>query len=142
MNAEEHPTADGGSSAARLARRSLTTGAVLMLVGVALGAFGAHVLRGQLSPERLASYQTGVLYHLVHALGLLLVGVMARGSGESAGLRWCARLLVAGVLLFSGSIYLMAAGAPRWLGMVAPLGGLSFMAAWALLAHHAWRGRR
>ena len=142
MNPEGRPTADVGSSAAGLARRALATGAVLMLVGVALGAFGAHVLRGQFPPARLASYQTGVLYHLVHALGLLLVGVLARESGDSAGLRWCARFLVAGVLLFSGSIYLMTAGAPRALGMVAPLGGLSFMAAWALLAYHAWRGRR
>jgi uncharacterized membrane protein YgdD (TMEM256/DUF423 family) len=111
-----------------------------MAIGVLLGAFGAHVLQAQLEPRRLASFQTGVHYHVLHALGLLIVGLAARTGGESVRLRWSARLMLAGIVLFAGSIYLMTAGAPRWLGMVTPLGGLSFMAAWALLAWHAGSG--
>lgn len=120
-----------------LARGCLVTGAVLMAVGVLLGAFGAHVLQGQLSPQRFASFQTGVQYHVLHALGLLAVGLVASVTGPSGPLRWSARLMLAGIAFFSGSIYLMTAGAPRWLGMVAPVGGMSFMAAWALFAWHA-----
>ena len=120
-----------------LARRCLAAGALLMLVGVILGAFGAHILQERLTPQRLASFQTGVHYHVLHALGLLVLGVVAQLGGASVRLRWSARLMLAGIALFSGSIYLMTAGAPRKLGMVAPVGGVSFMAAWALLAWHA-----
>jgi uncharacterized membrane protein YgdD (TMEM256/DUF423 family) len=125
-----------------LARRCLATGAVLMAAGVLLGAFGAHVLQGQLTPQRFASFQTGVQYHLLHALGLIAVGLAASVTRESAALRSSARLMLAGIVFFSGSIYLMTAGAPRWLGMVAPVGGMSFMAAWVLLARHAFRARQ
>jgi uncharacterized membrane protein YgdD (TMEM256/DUF423 family) len=125
-----------------LARGCLVTGALLMAVGVMLGAFGAHVLQGQLSPQRFASFQTGVQYHVLHALGLLAVGLVASVTAASGPLRWSARLMLAGIAFFSGSIYLMTAGAPRWLGMVAPVGGVSFMAAWALLAWHAFSGRQ
>lgn len=127
---------------APLARGCLVAGAALMAVGVLLGAFGAHGLQGQLSPRQLASFQTGVQYHMLHALGLLAVGLVARVTGVSAPLRWSARLMLAGIAFFSGSIYLMTAGAPRWLGMVAPVGGVSFMAAWALLAWHAYSARQ
>jgi uncharacterized membrane protein YgdD (TMEM256/DUF423 family) len=124
-----------------LARRCIAAGALLMLLGVLLGAFGAHVLQGQLGARQLASYQTGVQYQLLHALGLLLVGVVVQLAGERLRLRWAARLMLAGVVLFSGSIYLMTAGLPRWLGMVTPLGGVSFMVAWVLLAWEC-RGAR
>jgi len=128
---------DSRASAQSLWRRCLGTGAVLMAAGVLLGAFGAHVLQAELEPRRLASFNTGVQYHVMHALGLLIVGLVARATGESVRLRWSARLMLAGIAFFSGSIYLMTAGAPRWLGMVAPVGGVSFMAAWILLAWHA-----
>jgi len=127
----------------RLWRRCVSAGALLMALAVLLGAFGAHVLQAQLEPRRLASFQTGVQYHVIHALGLLVVGLVARATGESARLRWSARLMLAGVVFFSGPIYLMTAGAPRSLGMVAPIGGLSFVVAWILLAWHALaRGTR
>ncbi len=123
------------------ARRCIATGAILMLAGVILGAFGAHLLESRLAARQLASYQTGVTYQLLHALGLVLVGLVGQAGGVATRLRWSARLMLAGVAFFSGSIYLMTAGAPRWLGAVAPVGGLSFMAAWALLAWHALRLR-
>lgn len=120
-----------------LARRCLAAGAILMMVGVMLGAFGAHALQARLEPRQLASYQTGVQYQMLHAFGLLIVGVVAQITAETSRLRWSARLMFAGIVFFSGSIYLMTAGAPRWLGMIAPVGGVSFMAAWALLAWHS-----
>ena len=123
------------------ARRCIATGAMLMLAGVILGAFGAHLLESRLAARQLASYQTGVTYQLLHALGLVLVGLVGQAAGVATRLRWSARLMLAGIFFFSGSIYLMTAGAPRWLGAVAPVGGLSFMAAWALLAWHALRLR-
>ena len=119
---------------APLARRCIAVGAILMLLGVAAGAFGAHALQAQLSPRQLASYQTGVHYQMLHASGLLVIGIVAQLTAATPRLRWSARLMLAGIAFFSGSIYLMTAGAPRWLGMVAPVGGMSFMAAWALLA--------
>lgn len=123
------------------ARRCIAAGAILMLAGVILGAFGAHLLEGRLAVRQLTSYHTGVTYQLLHALGLVLVGLVGQAAGIATRLRWSARLMLAGIFFFSGSIYLMTAGAPRWLGAVAPVGGLSFMAAWALLAWHALRLR-
>ena len=121
------------------ARRCIASGAALMLAGVILGAFGTHLLDGRLTTRQFSSYQTAVLYQLVHATGLVLVGVVAQAAGPATRLRWSARLMLLGIACFSGSIYLMTAGAPRWLGMVAPVGGLSFMASWALLAWQALR---
>jgi len=125
------------TSLAPFARHCLAAGAILMLLGVMLGAFGAHALQAQLTPRQLASYQTGVQYQMLHAFGLMIVGIVGQVAGVTLRLRWSARLMAAGIVFFSGSIYLMTAGAPRSLGMVAPVGGISFMAAWALLAWQA-----
>jgi len=122
-----------------LARRSIAVGAMLMLVAVILGAFGAHGLEGRLAAKQLASYQTGVSYHLLHALGLVAVGVIAQVTTPGRLLEWSARLMLLGIACFSGSIYLLTAGAPRALGAVTPVGGLSFTAAWMLLALHVLR---
>jgi uncharacterized membrane protein YgdD (TMEM256/DUF423 family) len=124
------------------AARCIGGGAVLMLFGVALGAFGAHGLQDFVTPRQLESYRTGVTYQQVHALGLVLLGLVARATPPTPLLRWSAWLLVAGIVFFCGSIYAMTAGAPRWFGAVAPVGGLSFMAAWALLAWHAYAAAR
>jgi uncharacterized membrane protein YgdD (TMEM256/DUF423 family) len=108
-------------------------GSVAAFLAVTLGAFGAHGLRGRLSPEMLAVFETGVRYHMYHALALLLVAlVMGRLSGwliQTAG--WC---FVAGIVLFSGSLYALALSGVTILGAVTPLGGVAFLAGWACLA--------
>jgi uncharacterized membrane protein YgdD (TMEM256/DUF423 family) len=108
-----------------------------MLLGVALGAFGAHGLQGRVTPRALESYRTGVTYHLIHALGLVLIGVLAQVRPPSRWLSRAAVLFGLGVLCFSGSIYAMTFGAPRSIAVLAPLGGVAFMAGWAALAWHA-----
>ena len=114
----------------------LLLGAVAAFLAVALGAFGAHGLRGRLTPEMLAVFQTGVQYHMAHALALILVaGIMGRMSGwliQTAG--WC---FVAGIVFFSGSLYLLAVTGITVLGAITPIGGLLFLAGWACLAFAA-----
>lgn len=120
-------------------RNILALAGVLLALGTALGALGAHALRAKLAPERLAVYQTAVTYHIFNALGLLALGIAARWL-QSPLLAWSTALVISGILLFSGSIYAIAFGAPRALGMVTPLGGLALMAGWLLFALAAWRG--
>ncbi len=99
---------------------------------VLFGAFGAHALKARLSTEMLAVYQTGVHYHLFHALGLLAVGLVAMQISGSAYLKWSGWLMLVGIILFSGSLYVLSVSGLRWLGMVTPFGGMSFIAAWVL----------
>jgi len=119
--------------------RTLALAGVLLALATACGAFGAHALRGQLAPERLQVWDTAVRYHFFHALGLLGVALTLR-SLDSGALRVAAALIVAGIVLFSGSLYALALGAPRALGALTPLGGLAWIAAWLLFAWGAWRG--
>jgi len=108
-------------------------------VAVATGAFGAHGLRAWVTPERLAVWHTAVLYHLVHALGLLALGLLALQLGEFTGsLRWAAWCLLAGIILFSGSLYALVLTDTPWLGAIAPVGGVAFILGWLLLAWTAW----
>ena len=122
-----------------LAARCIMAGALLMLLAVMLGAFGAHALQEQLTPRQLASFQTGVTYHVYHAIALVLLGIVAQVTPASRWLARAALLMVFGIACFSGSIYAMTFGAPRWLGMVAPVGGTSFMLGWIALALHVRR---
>ena len=124
---------------APLARNCIAAGAILMVIGVMLGAFGAHVLQAQLTPKQLASFQTGVTYHVYHALALVLLGIVAHVTTPTRWLSGAAVLMLFGIACFSGSIYAMTFGAPRWLGMVAPVGGVSFMLGWVAFAIHAKR---
>ena len=114
-----------------------TAGAVAALLAVTLGAFGAHALRDRLSPDLLAVFETGVRYHFYHALGLLAAAyAAARWPDGAAGIAgW---LFIAGIILFSGSLYLLAVTGTRWLGAITPLGGLAFIAGWATLTWTAW----
>ena len=113
---------------------------MLGAAGVALGAFGAHALKARLAADALALWNTGVQYHLWHALGLVLVGVSAALIPDGPWLRTAGWLLVAGILLFSGTLYAMALGAPKWLGAVTPLGGAAFLLGWLAFAVAALRG--
>lgn len=113
-------------------RLLLASGGAAALLAVALGAFGAHALKSRLSPEMLAVWHTGIEYHVFHALGLLAAGIVAVHLPGSALLRWSGRLMLAGIVLFSGSLYALALSGERWLGALTPIGGLAFLAAWAL----------
>ncbi len=119
------------------ARRCTVTGALLMFAGLVLGALGTHLVADRVSSRELASYETAVLYQLLHALGLVLVGVVGASTIVTAKLRWAARLMAIGIAMFCGSIYLATAGAPRLVLEVAPAGGMALMLSWLLLAWHA-----
>ena len=105
---------------------------IFMFLGVALGAFGAHALKGKVDPYFLDVFKTGVLYHMVHAMGLFAVAWLSSLS-QDPKLFWAGVFLVAGIVLFSGSLYAMTLTGIRALGAITPLGGLSFLAAWILL---------
>lgn len=112
----------------------LVLGGLGMLLAVAMGAFGAHALKKTLAPDLMAIYETAVHYHIYHALGLLVVGLLALHLPEAVLPRWAGILMVAGLVLFSGSLYVLSLSGARWLGAVTPFGGAAFMAAWLLLA--------
>jgi len=114
------------------AKLFLAAGSLAALAAVVLGAFGAHALKTHLSAEMLAVWHTGVEYHVYHALGLLAVGLVATQLPESALLKWSGWLMLAGIVLFSGSLYALALSGERWLGAITPIGGLGFLAAWVL----------
>ena len=112
----------------------LLLGSLNAFLSVALGAFGAHGLKSRLSEEMLQTYQTGVNYHMFHAFGLLIVGVVAQLLSNSTLLNWAGWSMSLGILLFSGSLYLMSVTGVRWLGAITPFGGIGFLVGWLLLA--------
>jgi uncharacterized membrane protein YgdD (TMEM256/DUF423 family) len=116
------------------------TGAILLALAVALGAFGAHELRERVDAYRMSVWEKAALYHFLHALGILIVSILPRAGAlrEDAAGTVCA-VLLAGIVFFSGSLYLLAITGNRWLGAITPVGGIAFIAGWLLLA---WRLRR
>ena len=114
---------------------------LLGFTGVALGAFGAHALRETLTLHSSATtWQTAVLYHLVHSVALLAV---TRGAvAGSTAIVWVARFWVAGILFFSGSLYWLSLGGPKFLGPITPIGGLAFLLGWALVAWDSYRSSK
>jgi uncharacterized membrane protein YgdD (TMEM256/DUF423 family) len=118
--------------------RTLAAAGILLALATACGAFGAHALRATLAPERLALWETAVRYQFFQGLGLLGVGLAMR-TLEGSVLRSAALLIVLGVVLFSGSLYGLALGAPRLLGVLTPAGGLAWICGWLLFAYGAWR---
>jgi uncharacterized membrane protein YgdD (TMEM256/DUF423 family) len=117
-------------------RTFLLAGAVAGLVAVGFGAFGAHGLRGRLTPEMLAVFETGVRYHMYHALALLLTAALIPRPGVGGGRAIVAAgwLFVAGIVLFSGSLYALAVTGVTIFGAITPVGGVAFLAGWACLA--------
>lgn len=117
------------------------TGAALLALAVMLGAFGAHGLRGKLDAYSMGIYERAVFYQFIHAMGLLVTPLLAHIQAvRTAAANLVCVLLVAGILLFSGSLYLLAVTGTRWLGAVTPVGGLCFIAAWLVLAVALLRG--
>lgn len=110
-------------------------GSILAAAAVAAGAFGAHGLRGRLGAADLAVFETAVRYHLIHAVALLAVAwTMERWPGGPAPI--AAGLILGGILIFSGSLYLLVLTGPRWLGAVTPIGGVLLITGWGILAWH------
>lgn len=123
------------------ARIFLVFGSLALLLAVAMGAFGAHLLKTRLAPEMMAVYETAVRYHFYHALGLLVVGLLALHVSAAALLGWVGGLMATGLILFCGSLYTLSLSDVRGLGMITPVGGLAFIVAWLLLAVAVWRAK-
>ena len=124
-----------------MAQTFLTLGALNGLLAVALGALGAHSVQHSVSPQLYSAFETAVQYHGMHVPALLVVGLLALHH-PSRILFWSGVLFLAGIFLFSGSLYLLALTGVRQLGFITPLGGVAFIAGWLLLAHLLWRGLR
>jgi uncharacterized membrane protein YgdD (TMEM256/DUF423 family) len=118
--------------------RTLAIAGILLALATVFGAFGAHALKAQLSPDRLQVYETAVRYHFFNALGLIGIGLTLRFV-DAPAVRWSAVLVLIGVILFSGSLYALTFGAPRPFGVVTPFGGLALIAGWICFAAGVWR---
>lgn len=116
------------------ARPIIATGAVLLALAVAFGAFGAHIVQDMLTPDRFEVYKTGVEYHFYHALGLLFLGLISMHFPGNRWLTWSGYSLITGILIFSGSLYVLTLTDTGWLGAVTPLGGVAFILGWIFLA--------
>jgi len=119
-------------------RTLIAAGAINMFIAVGCGAFGAHGLKRMISEEMLAIWHTAVTYQVMHALGMIAIALlMPRMAG--AAMSWAGNLMLAGIVVFSGSLYLLALTGTRILGAITPLGGAAFLAAWLLVAWAACR---
>ena len=111
------------------------TAAIMLVLAVSIGAFGAHGLQGRLDAYSIGVYEKGVFYHFIHALGLLIVSFLVKtGTFSEFATSWVCGLLLAGIIIFSGSLYLLAITGNRALGAITPIGGVCFIAAWIALA--------
>lgn len=118
-------------------RTIVAIGAALGGLAVAIGAFGAHGLRSMVTPDALVIFETGVRYHFYHAIALVLVGIFAIATPGATGIAAAAWCFVAGIAIFSGSLYVMTLTGMRWLGAITPLGGVAFIVGWVLFARAA-----
>ena len=119
----------------------LFLGSLSALIGVAMGAFGAHGLKKLISAEMLTAYQTGVSYQMWHALGLIGISIVRSHDPDSKLLIWSGWLMMTGIVLFSGSLYLLALLDMKWLGVITPFGGTCFLIAWSLLVAYSSQNR-
>lgn len=115
-------------------KKWFVAGCVQSALAVALGAFGAHALDAFLTAESTSTYETGTRYHMFHALALFLVAAGAGGKGNAGYARAAGWLFQAGIVLFAGSLYVLAPSGIKWLGAITPLGGVCFLAGWVCLA--------
>ena len=121
-----------------MANQLILLAAINGFLVVSIGAFGAHGLESMLDADALSTYQTGVEYHMFHTLALFGCGLLAARYPDSKPLTWAARLFLLGILLFAGSLYLLAVTGTSWLGAITPFGGLGFLGGWACLAWFAF----
>jgi len=112
----------------------IITGSLFMALAVAFGAFGAHIVQDLLTPERFQVYQTGVEYHFYHALGLLLLSAVSFHISDSKWITLSGIAFIAGIIIFSGSLYFLTLTDTGWLGAITPLGGIAFILGWVFLA--------
>ena len=117
----------------------LLAAAINGLLVVALGAFGAHALEAMLTPAAMSTWQTGVQYQMFHTVGLVVVYLL-QGRNAHSHAHYAGYAFIVGILLFSGSLYVLALSGLRWLGLLTPLGGLAFIAGWFLLARECRKG--
>lgn len=117
----------------------LMTGAIMAMLAVVTGAFGAHGLKKILDEDMLTVYKTAVDYHFIHAVGLLIIGVLMKQFPQAGLLSWSAWVMFTGILLFSGSLYALSITGISKLGMITPVGGLLFIIGWLLLAIGIYR---
>jgi len=120
-----------------MAKTFIVIGALAGFLAVVLSAFGAHALRSQVDASLLAAFNTGAQYQMYHALALLMVGMLAYLFPAQKLLRWSGGFFIAGMILFSGSLYVLALTHIKWFGPVTPIGGTAFMMGWLLLAFAA-----
>lgn len=121
-----------------MTRLTLVIAAISGFLAVSLGAFGAHGLESVLTPERLATFQTGVDYHFIHTLALLGVGILMLRFPKNKPLRLSSYSFIGGIVVFSGSLYVLSLSGISWLGAITPIGGLAFLFGWANIAWFAW----
>jgi uncharacterized membrane protein YgdD (TMEM256/DUF423 family) len=122
-----------------MAKLFITLASLSGMLAVTFGAFGAHALKSRLDEHALGVFQTAVQYHFYHSLALLAVGVIALSQPQTALLRSSGYLFLVGIVVFSGSLYLLSMSGLRWLGAITPLGGLAFIAGWGCLAAASWK---
>jgi len=122
-----------------MAKLFISLGALSGMLAVVFGAFGAHALKGRLDDYALGVFETAVQYHFYHSFALLAVGIIAMSQPNTVLLRSSGWLFVVGLVVFSGSLYVLSLSGVRWLGAVTPIGGLAFIAGWACLATAAWK---
>ena len=122
-----------------MAKLFITLASLSGMLAVVFGAFGAHALKGKLDDYALGVFDTAVQYHFYHSFALLAVGVIALSQPQTVMLKSSGWLFLIGILIFSGSLYLLSVTGVRWLGAITPLGGLAFIGGWACLAATGWK---
>lgn len=122
-----------------MAKLFITLAALSGMLAVTFGAFGAHALKGKLDDYAMGVFETAVQYHFYHSLALLAVGIIALSQPQTVMLKSSGWLFLLGIVIFSGSLYLLSLSGVRWLGAITPLGGLAFIGGWACLAATGWK---
>ena len=117
----------------------LILGSINAAAAVTMGAFGAHSLRAKISEKMLSVFQTGVQYHFYHSLGLLIIGLMTLYFQSGKYLYAAGWIMFFGIILFSGSLYILSTTNMRWLGMITPFGGMAYLISWILIAVAVWK---